>query len=843
MQTCGTDILAQLMRTERVETQVELGRWSSGNALLVGVLLTAAALGFVVWMYRREGRGHMTRPLRWSLVACRVGVLLFLGLIGLEPLLVHYIHRRLDAYTLVLVDESASMSLVDSYREPGDKARADEIVGDASEGVSRARIEESILTRDGGRLLNSLVDKNWVRIVRFSDRPKIVASLDRPDTGASEDPATAPDDAAHFDPGQIGAAVRVDPIGSTTDLGLAVRGAMDSLGGAPAAAIVLLSDGGFNQGESVAQVADLLRRQQVPLHAIGVGDPSAPINAAVVDVRGPHMAFKNDPFEITVRLAAENLDAGILDIELLERRGESAGSAKVVEHRKVPVSPEGRVEPVVFKCKVAEPGSVSYAARVAPAAQEAVLSDNQAEILPAVRILDDQMRVLLVAGAPSYDYRFLSRMLERDASVNLSTWLQSADVRAIRDGDTVITELPATPQALDEYDAVILIDCDPEEFDPTWGSLAASFVVDQGGGLLYAAGNKHTGRFFRSPKSASLVELLPIVPDPDAEILLNDLGQYQTTAWPIAIPPQALSDPILRFSENLMENRAIWSALDGVYWHYPVRREKPIAAALMRHSNPRMVNNFGPHVLFATQYVGAGRSAYLGFDSTWRWRRYDDSYFNRFWTQTLRYLVEGKLLGGGSRGLILTDKDRFEFGESVAITVRALDEQFNPLLLPQLEMKAAFAPDHPEAEGDAAPQEGSITLTPVAGREGYYQARFVPEQYGTVNLTLALPRLDTALAPAAGAVIQKQISVRRSEIEMRNTAMNRAALQDLAARTHGRYYEIDEADKIAEAIPDCSRTYVARQRPRALWDNAYCFVAVVALLTLEWILRKKAKLL
>src|SRR5690606_25736569 len=97
--------------------------------------------------------------------------------------------------------------------------------------------------------------------------------------------------------------------------------------------------------------------------------------------------------------------------------------------------------------------------------------------------------VLLIAGAPSYDYRFLARMFERDPTVKLSTWLQSADARAVRDGDVAIDALPTGIEEINKYDAIILMDCDPSELDPTWASVISMFVSDYGGGVLYAAGN------------------------------------------------------------------------------------------------------------------------------------------------------------------------------------------------------------------------------------------------------------------------------------------------------------------------------------------------------------------
>src|SRR5882672_10712730 len=121
-------LLAQALRTERIEQHVELARWSAGNALLIGAGLSALALYAIIWLYRREARGHVSRKLRGTLVVCRATVLVALGLIGLEPVLVNYVHRRLDACTIVLADSSASMSLADPYRVPADAQRVEKVI-------------------------------------------------------------------------------------------------------------------------------------------------------------------------------------------------------------------------------------------------------------------------------------------------------------------------------------------------------------------------------------------------------------------------------------------------------------------------------------------------------------------------------------------------------------------------------------------------------------------------------------------------------------------------------------------------------------------------------------------
>ena len=47
------------------------------------------------------------------------------------------------------------------------------------------------------------------------------------------------------------------------------------------------------------------------------------------------------------------------------------------------------------------------------------------------------------------------------------------------------------------------------------------------------------------------------------------------------------------------------------------------------------------------QFVGPGRVLFHAIDSTWRWRLgAGDTYFARYWVQTIRFLARGKLTSG-----------------------------------------------------------------------------------------------------------------------------------------------------------------------------------------------------
>src|SRR5207248_10566812 len=131
------------------------------------------------------------------------------------------------------------------------------------------------------------------------------------------------------------------------------------------------------------------------------------------------------------------------------------------------------------------------------------------------------------------------------------------------------------------------------------------------------------------------VNLLPVVSEP---------GLYQTDVsvrlssqepWRLDITPEGKTDTIFQFTSKPDENDNILNSLPGMCWRFPVTRAKPGATVLARHGDPRMRNEHGPHVLLATQLVGPGRTIFVGFDSTYRWRYLDESYFDGFWARMI----------------------------------------------------------------------------------------------------------------------------------------------------------------------------------------------------------------
>ncbi|HRX86273.1 MAG TPA: hypothetical protein P5572_14735 [Phycisphaerae bacterium] len=822
-------LLAQVRRVE-VERRLEFAAlpsgWAAVGLLALGVLLCAC----VVYLYRHEGRAGASPRVRWIMAGLRCAVIAAIGLIWLEPVLATYLHRLIDSYTLVLVDTSASMDLQDRYRRAEDIARVSAVAPEAGrEPVRRTEVVARLLDRDDRALLRGLTENNRVRMFTFADEPNAVATLRAAREGAvaaTDKPAS--DEATATTARNVGdAPVTFSAQGPATDIGTSLRRAVESLGRAPVAGVVLITDGEINRGDDAQAIAAYAQDRRIPLHVVGVGDPAPPRNVRVAEVVAPDNVFADDPFAVVAQISGQGMTGATVAVQLVERSG-ADDTGRVVATRNITLGADGTIEPISFDHRQDKVGRFTYRVTVPVGPTESVTDDNAKQV--TVNVMENKLRVLVVAGASNWEYRYITRLLQRDPTFQVSCWLQSADVNAVRDGNLVIDHLPATAAELYTYDAILLLDPDPIELTSDWTELAAELVTRHGGGLLFQAARLHTSSFLRDPATEPVRRILPVTFDPDADLILNQIGHYQQTGYPVVVPPAAAGHPALKLPENI-DPAYDWGSISEVYWHLPVLREKPVATVLMRDSDPRMQNAYGPHVLFATQYAGAGRTAFLAFDGTWRWRAHSPAIFDKFWVQTIRYLVEGKLAGGNQRGMILTDKETYQLGSVVQVSARVFDRAFKPLEAPEVTVTYKL-------DGD----ERKLVLARNEDRPGWYDGSFVPPRTGSCQLSLPIPGDD--LNGMSGEFARREIQIERPNLEILHPQLDRDGLRALAEATPGgRYYDVQDIAGLAEAIPDRHESTTIRSRPVPLWDDGWVLVLLIGLLAAEWTMRKVFRLL
>ena len=804
-------------------TRFEFANLPRGSAALVMLLVAAALIFAVFWIYRREG--SVSGRVKIALATLRSLVIAAAFLLVLEPVLAVDQVSEIEKSTVVLLDESLSMTVRDRYRAEGERyALSNAFNVDPSE-LKRYELVNAALRASG--LAEALARNNEVRVFTFSDAPAPLLTLPRLAPGATAAPLPPLDPES---PERRRRAAR------GTNLSAAVRGALDEIGSERTAAVVLITDGRHTIGPPAEDLGVFLKNKDIPLHTVLVGRDEAMANLRAVSLAGPDRAYRNDPVRFQAQVSSRTLPVATV---LFERRYVEKGEDwQPVDRRDATFLVDDQPVDLEFSDRPPDIGPVEYRIRMEPQPEESTPRDNEKSFL--TRVVEERAKVLFVAGGPGHEYYAIKNVLLRDNTVQLACFLQSADPEFPQDGnDLSLRQLPADEKGLFFFDVVLLYDPNGERFPPGFEKLLGKFVEEHRGGLGVIAGNKYTLALLRrAGPDNPVADMLPVVLDLDRADLPGQgigYGRLFTDPWRMEPTPEATTHPITRFRADVRTVRElVWDNLPPFYWFFPTLRPKPGARVLAVNGDPReRVEPYGPRPMLATHRYGGGNVMFLAADETWRWRSIAEDVFDRFWVQTVRFLLEGRLAGERKRFRIFVDKEVVDLGDSAHLQVEAYTPQFEPY---EADVVGVVV-DGP----DDFTQE--VALLPVPGKPGRYSGSFAPPSIGDFEL-----RAKDAQFRAAGESSDNTpgatFLVIEPDLEMGNVRADEPLLKDLAARTRGRFVPLSSISRLADpkTIPPASERVVTQGRPIPLWDTWTTIVVILLLLCAEWILRKKYRM-
>ncbi len=600
-----------------------------------GVFVLIAVVAAVLWgvyaIYRRE---IDTCP-SWAkllLATLRAGVVLLLVCIFLGPALSYLQFRTIQPTIVVLRDASQSMNSADEYEDEAAAKSAAAVLAASpaqlrTDRPTRTAIVNQLLSGEKSPVVAALTEKGKLQPLDFADQVTKVDLAPPPANDTEQQPGAAgaddakddteaPDKAAAdstdvADSSRLPAATRLPPLvaaGRGSDLWTAIR---QGLATDSPAAIVLVTDGQHTGKDDPRAAAREAKERGVPLLVIGVGDPSRPKNLRVTNVLVRPQVWQEEPFEVDAPIAVEGLEQTEFRAELIEQRvGDNdaiVGEGTVVQTVPVSVIPGERPR-AQFSHTPREAGRYIYKVRIEPVEGERKVDDNEYDS-PVVKVLSrEKVRVLLVAGAPTWEYRLVQKLLARDKTITVSCWLQTLDEERAQEGTRTITRLPITKEELFYYDVVMLLDPNPQEFDQAWIDLLKEFVGQHSGGLLFMAGPKHSGRLLTSPRTAGLSDVLPVTFGDVGALEVAALLSTNQRAWPLKVIPANVDHPSMRFYPERRETMQRWETLPGIFWSFPSQGARPTAQVLLEHSDPTLRSVEGSRPLLVAGRYGSGHT-------------------------------------------------------------------------------------------------------------------------------------------------------------------------------------------------------------------------------------------
>ncbi len=571
-------------------------------------------------------------------------------------------------------------------------------------------------------------------------------------------------------------------------------------------AVVVVSDGAANDLDGPIDVGELR------VHAVRVGREDLR-DDSLVEVHADRVAFLRQPAK--VRVVVRSWGGGGIDVPVtLREDNEVVTEARV----QVPDGGEGVVELPFTPRRL---GRAVYHVSIPRADDDAVPANNERAFL--VRVGRDRLRVLLVAGAPSWDVRFLRAFLKQDPSIDLISFFilrTGSDMPMAEPEELALIPFPTDElfrEHLGSFDVVIFQNFDYGPYQMAGYLPRIRDYVKRGGAFAMVGGDRSfgSGGYASTPLEEVLPVELPSASTPAARLVLTDRFRPRPVA-------ELARHPLLALANDPAASVARWASLPPLDGANVVRRARPGATTLMVHPRRRGGRSL-PLLVLGT--AGQGRVLALMSDSSWRWGftagglTGDASAFERFWDRALRWLARDPNL---EPARVTTDRERY--GPEARVELRALlrDASYRPYAAEPVRFVLVDAVGEELAAADV-----------VTDAEGRAQAVLRgPAQEGAYRA--AVHRGDTRLC-------EEHFLVERGGQELADPRSQPDRLRRLAESTGGRYVDAPEDAPSLDAF-DASVT-----RRRSLDEVAPfahpAFVAFAALVfSLEWWLRRRAGL-
>jgi hypothetical protein len=564
--------------------------------------------------------------------------------------------------------------------------------------------------------------------------------------------------------------------GGATRLGAAIEFIVNRERSGPIAGIVAVTDGQSNTGTSPEAAMIAASNAGIPLYPIGIGSTRVARNVQVADVQAPPRVFPGDRFKVKSLITTFGLEGTSARVKLFSVDAKNTEFEIEEAEETVRLGADGEPLPVSFDVERAEKGKRRYTVRVLPIDRERETRDNQRSVV--VSIVERKTNVLLIAGGPTREFRFLRNQLYRDKSITTHVWLQSAKSGADQESDVLLEQFPVTREEMYFFDCVIAFDPDWRELSPNQTALLERWVAEQAGGLILIAGPVNTPEWTRKPRGDEAIDVmrkLYPVSFYSQGSAIRKLGRFGGgEAFPLQFTREGRAAEYLWIGDTSSESLSSWDSFEGVFGYYAVNESKAGADVLANFADPNTLIGERLPIYFASQFYGAGRSFFQASGEMWRVRRMDVDYFEEYYNKLIRWASQGRLLRDSRRGVLLADRQRCWMGDTISLQAILRDAQDEPLMLSEIEATIL----RPDDTSDKV----MLRSNAAAVRPGTYSGQFIAGVEGDFRVTLPIPNSPDL------EVLSTTVTASIPDLEKERPQRNDALLSKLAEKSNGHYY-------------------------------------------------------
>ncbi|HVJ27266.1 MAG TPA: glutamine amidotransferase [Vicinamibacterales bacterium] len=600
--------------------------------------------------------------------------------------------------------------------------------------------------------------------------------------------------------------------GAQTKLGAALDGARQELAGLPLAGVVLVTDGADTTDAALSDALLGMKAAALPVFTVGIGQDRLARDIQVDRVTTPRRALKGTSLlvDAVVRHTGYAGETVMLDVE---------DGGRIVGSQAVKLPADGEPTSVRVRVMATDAGARVFKFRVSPREGEVIAQNNSREAM--VDVVDRRERILHYEGEPRAEMKFIRLAVRDDKNLEVVTLQRTAENKFTRigvdDPEHLLGGFPKTREELFEYRGLILSNIEASAFTGDQLRMIAEFVERRGGGLLMVGGPRAfaEGGYVGTP----LADVLPVTMG-----AVNRSANGELPVVHLAVRPTRAgeSHAVTQIAGSEAESAARWPAIPPLTSVNPITTVKPGATVFLSGTDDRRRQQ----VVLAAQRYGRGKAIAQPVQDSWLWQMHavmslEDQTHENYWRQMLRWLVDDVPNAVDAH----TVTDRVEPGEAVTLVADVVDRTFVELNDATV---SAFV------EGPGGKEEIPVQWT--GERNGQYRASFTPKAEGVYTVRVDAQRAGTTIGSSL-----TQVRAVPSDAEYFDATMQAARLERIAAETGGRFYTSANLAGLPEDVQYTGRG-VTTVEERELWHMPIILMLMLALMSGEWALRRKAGL-
>jgi uncharacterized membrane protein len=574
--------------------------------------------------------------------------------------------------------------------------------------------------------------------------------------------------------------------------------------------VVLVSDGGFVLPESRTPGKG---GADPPVFTVGVGAAAVERDLEVRELTAGDAPVAGATIDLTATVVSTGYGTSPVELRL-------SANGRPLDVRRVSPAGNGLPTEVVFAAAPDTATATLFTIEAVAREGELTPDNNRRAVLVAPP--GRARRVLLLEGAPGFEHTFLKRALDQDLALELDSvvrkgrneaGLETFYVQANAARGRQLTDgFPASRQSLFAYDAVVLANLEPHTLSADQMALLADYVAERGGGLLILGARSYDAA---AVAGTVLEELLPVeVSDRRSSAVAR--AQHLPTPGPsgVGLTPDGERHPIMRLGATDAESLARWASLPPLASVASVGQARAGATVLAVAEGPGGV----ARPLVTIQRYGRGRVLAFSGEAAWRWRMLlpsTDTAYPTFWRQAARWLAAAT-----PEPVMLRTRPSGADGLDIQVEVR--DEGFVPV---------RDAGVRVQIRGSDGTTLG-VEAVPDPDTAGAYRAQ--------ARLPPGVSRVDVE-AVAKGATLGRATTwalAGPDEGEFVEPRRHDAQLARLAERFDGRLVRPPELPALVDELARRSASTAAFVE-RDLWQTPWIMMGLLALLVMEWALRRR----